>query len=253
MKSDLHNIAGFAFNGVMTSTSETGTSATSTALTKEPSEIIAAFEQLDAAAVSDALDAHSLPTGQGCFRPISGQLQAIGFAKTVQLGPYQPDGANAHIASTTVSTSGSDDLIVVVNEGRTDVSCWGGLLSLGASLNGVRGVVADGVCRDVSEARELGFPVFAKGSIPATARGRLRQISAGEPVAVGEVTVHPGDLVFADETGLAVIPREQVEIILETATAIAAREAAIAEELRRGVPIDEAMLDSKLLGSETSR
>ncbi|MGX6745716.1 RraA family protein [Streptomyces xantholiticus] len=50
------------------------------------------------------------------------------------------------------------------------MSCWGGILSLGASIRGVRGVVADGVCRDVAEARELGFPVFSRGSIPATAR-----------------------------------------------------------------------------------
>lgn len=49
-------------------------------------------------------------------------------------------------------------------------------------LKGVRGVVADGACRDVNEVRELGFPVFAKGRIPATARSRLQQRSTGEPV-----------------------------------------------------------------------
>ncbi|MGW0207611.1 RraA family protein [Streptomyces sp. NPDC003233] len=62
------------------------------------------------------------------------------------------------------------------------MSCWGGILSLGAARRGARGVVADGVCRDVAEARELGFPVFSWGSMPANARGRLQQRSTGEPV-----------------------------------------------------------------------
>jgi regulator of RNase E activity RraA len=148
-----------------------------------------------------------------------------------------------------VAAAASTDVIVVANDGRTDVSCWGGLLSLGATLNGVRGVVADGACRDVNEARECGFPVFAKGRIPATARGRLQQRSTGEPVRLGIVDVTPGDLVFADETGVVVVPRHHAEDVLEKAQAVAARERAIAADLRSGVPLHEAMRDARLAGA----
>ena len=213
------------------------------------STLLAAFLQLDSAAVSDALDALGLPPGQGGFAPVWGTPKIAGFAVTVQLEPHRPGPSGAHIGATAVAEATDTDLIVVNNSGRTDVSCWGGLLSLGAQLNGVRGVVADGVCRDVNEARELGFPVFSKGSIPATARGRLRQRSTGEPVALGKVTVNPGDLVFADETGVVVVPAEHLNEVLEKAQAVSQREAAIAADLRAGVPLHEAMRDARLAGT----
>jgi hypothetical protein len=55
-----------------------------------------------------------------------------------------------------------------------------------------------GACRDVSEAEALAFPVYARVSVPASARGRLRQRSTGEPVIVAGVSVEPGDVVIAD-------------------------------------------------------
>ena len=111
-------------------------------------------------------------------------------------------------------------------------------------------MIADGACRDVSEARELGFPVYARGRIPVTARGRVQQRSVGEPVRLGELTVNAGDIVLADETGVVAVPRAHAEWVLEEATAIAAREKAIAEDLRRGIPLPEAMRDARLAGTE---
>ena len=211
--------------------------------------LLTAYEALDSAAVSDALDAVGLAPGQAGFLPVWGHPKIAGFAVTVQLEPYAPGPTGAHIGATAVAGASGTDVIVVANDGRTDVSCWGGLLSLGATLNGVRGVVADGSCRDVNEARELEFPVFAKGRIPATARGRLQQRSTGEPVLLGNVTVTPGDLIFADETGVVVVPRIKAEEVLEKAQAIAAREEAIASDLRSGVPLHEAMRDARLAGT----
>jgi regulator of RNase E activity RraA len=173
----------------------------------------------------------------------------VGFAVTVQLEPHVPGPSGAHIGADAVAGASNTDVIVVANDGRTDVSCWGGLLSLGASLNGVRGVVADGACKDVNEAREIGFPVFAKGRIPATARGRLQQRSTGEAVRIGHVTVAPGDLIFADETGVVVVPQAHVDEVLEKATAVARREQAIAADLRAGIPLNEAMRDARLAGT----
>jgi regulator of RNase E activity RraA len=211
--------------------------------------LLTAYEALDSAAVSDAMDALGLAPGQAGFLPVWGHPKIAGFAVTVQLEPYVPGPTGAHIGATAVAGASSTDVIVVANDGRTDVSCWGGLLSLGATLNGVRGVVADGSCRDVNEARELEFPVFAKGRIPATARDRLQQRSTGEPVRLGNVTVAPGDLIFADETGVVVVPRANTEEVLKKAQAIAGREEAIASDLRSGIPLHEAMRDARLAGT----
>ncbi|WP_433323181.1 RraA family protein [Spirillospora sp. CA-294931] len=207
------------------------------------------FAALDSAAVSDALDRLGLASGVGGIRPVWGPAAVVGFAVTVGLEPRTQGPAEAHIATTAVETADDQSVIVVDNQGRTDVSCWGGILSLGAARRGVRGVVADGVCRDVAEARELGFPVFSRGSIPTTARGRLQQCSTGEPVTVAGLTVKQGDVVVADETGLVVVPRGRAEQVAEIATIILARERAIADEVRAGTPVSQAMHDARLAGA----
>ncbi|MFE7333091.1 RraA family protein [Streptomyces sp. NPDC057565] len=216
------------------------------------SSLLDRFAALDSAAVSDALDQLGLPSGVGGIRPVWGPAAVVGFAVTVGLEPRVEGPAGAHIATTAVESSDDQSVIVVDNQGRTDVSCWGGILSLGAAQRGVRGVVADGVCRDVAEARELGFPVFARGAIPATARGRLQQHSTGEPVSVAGLTVEQGDVVVADETGLVVVSRDRAEEVAEIATAIVARERAIADEVRAGTPLSQAMHDARLAGAKES-
>jgi regulator of RNase E activity RraA len=216
-------------------------------------DIVNAYAALDSSSVSDALDALALPAGIGGLRPQWGAPKLVGFARTVRLEPYEAAAPGAHIATTAVDAAGAHDVIVVANDGRDDVSCWGGLLSLGASLRGVRGVVADGVCRDIDESRELGFPVFSRGAIPATARGRLQQRSTGEPVVIAGTTVNTGDLVLADATGITFVPVEHLEAVLEKAQGVAAREQAIAADLRAGAPLEQAMRDARLAGQETSR
>ncbi|TDD32740.1 RraA family protein [Actinomadura sp. KC06] len=210
------------------------------------SSLLDRFTALDSAAVSDALDQLGLSSGVGGIRPQWSPAAVVGFAVTVGLEPCTGGHTGAHIATTAVERSDDQSVIVIDNQGRTDVSCWGGILSLGAVQRGVRGVVADGVCRDVAEARELDFPVFSRGSIPATARGRLQQHSTGEPVSIAGLMVEQGDVVVADETGLVVVPRDRAEEVAEIATAIVARERAIADEVRAGVPLSQTMHDARL-------
>jgi regulator of RNase E activity RraA len=216
--------------------------------------LLAQFTELDTATMSDALDLCGLPAGQGGLRPMWGRPTVAGFAVTVELEPLgvQPDAddGGAHILTGAIAGAGPDDVMVVANGGRTDVSSWGGIVSVGAAVRSVRGVITDGACRDVSQARELGFPVFARARVPVTARGRLRQKSAGEPVVVGDVTVRPGDVVMADEDGIVVVPRERAAEVLGAARRLAGREAAIEAEVRAGVPLPQAMRDARLAGTE---
>jgi len=223
-------------------------------MSAEPA-LLAQFTALEVATISDALDACGLPAGQGGLRPMWGRPKVAGFAVTVELEPLSQQSAEhggAHILTGAIAGAGPDDVIVVANGGRTDVSSWGGIVSIGAAMRSVRGVITDGACRDVGQARELGFPVFARAQVPVTARGRLRQKSAGEPILVGDVTVRPGDVVMADEGGVVVVPRERATEVLDAAQRLAERETAIEAEVRTGVPLPQAMRDARLAGTETT-
>jgi regulator of RNase E activity RraA len=85
--------------------------------------------------------------------------------------------------------------------------------------------VADGVIRDLAEVRAAAFPVFARGIIPIPgAKSAVEPLNT--PVRCGGVTVHPGDIIVADEEGIVAIPVALHRQVLLDARAKSAKEAA---------------------------
>src|SRR5665811_1859960 len=207
--------------------------------------LVSRLERLDACAVSDALDRLGLPGATTGLRPITVQGRVVaGRVLTVGVGPRQDDRPAPHLATQAVEAGGPGEVIVVDNDGRTDVSSWGGILSHAAQGKGVRGVVVDGACRDVDESSALGFPIFARAAVPVTARGRIVQRSFNEPIKCAGVRACPGDLVIADGSGVVFIPAGRADEVLSTAEAIASLEAAMTAAVRAGRPVTEVMHDT---------
>ena len=120
------------------------------------------------------------------------------------------------------------DIIVVDAGGETETSVVGGLMGGLAKNKGIRGMIVDGAGRDVDELRDIGWPIWTRA---ITARGthtmfsgRKEELSINVPIACGGVVVRPGDFVVADEIGVAVVPLERAEEILELAREQAERE-----------------------------
>jgi 4-hydroxy-4-methyl-2-oxoglutarate aldolase len=122
-------------------------------------------------------------------------------------------------------------LVIATNGGRLAV--LGELFATEARRRGLAGVVIDGFCRDVHGLRELGLPVFARGTIPASgttvSRAPLRA-----PVRCGGIDVADGDVVFGDDDGVVIAPAAQVEAALELGETIAATERAMLAAMARG-------------------
>ena len=131
------------------------------------------LRRLDACAVSDALDKLQLPGAVSGLPQRSGSGRIAGRAVTMKVGPGQPPGGPArHLGCTAIEQAGPDTIIVVEQRSGLEAGCWGGLLTLGAKVRGVAGVVADGPLRDVDEAVACEFPVFSRTLTSRTARGR---------------------------------------------------------------------------------
>jgi len=209
-------------------------------------ELSARLTRLDACAVSDALDLLGLPGAVIGIAPLvtaAGPL--AGPVITVRVGPRPDDQPRPHLGATAIATASPGDVIVVDHRGRLDVSAWGGLLSLAARERGVAGVIVDGACRDVDEARALSFPLFARAAVPVTARGRIVQETCREPVAIGGVPVRTGDWVIADASGVVFMSRSRADEVVGLAEKIAAREAAMADAIRAGESIVDVMHDAR--------
>ena len=96
---------------------------------------------------------------------------------------------------------------------------------------------------DTDEAKMLEFPITAKASGPRAAHtaysGRKEPIAVNVPVCCGGVIVNPGDLIVADEIGVAVVPYNELEAVYKKARAQADLEIATREEILRGATVDE--------------
>jgi regulator of RNase E activity RraA len=198
------------------------------------------LRRLDACALSDALyklDLTGVVTG---LPQRSGSGRIAGRATTVKLGTGDPPpGPPRHLGTTAIEASGPEHIIVVEQRSGLDAGCWGGLLSLGAKVKGVAGVVADGPVRDIDEAIAYDFPIFSRALTSFTARGRVVEQGTHVPVQVGSVTVEDGDYVLADGSAVIFIAARDIGRVLDAAEAIAAKEAAMAKAILTGTPIGQ--------------
>jgi 4-hydroxy-4-methyl-2-oxoglutarate aldolase len=208
--------------------------------TTEASELVEALAAYDTCTISDAAERVGV-TGvlTGLHRQTTAKRVA-GVAVTVQLGPAGAGTPAFHLGAKAIE-AGDDHTVIVVGGGSTQCAGWGGLLARAAGAKGVRGVVVDGLVRDVDEAQELGFPMFSKGVTPVTARRRLVEVSSQEPVTIAGVTVASGDFVLADGSGVVAIAAADIERVLEAADQIARREAAMVARLDQGDPPSQVM------------
>jgi 4-hydroxy-4-methyl-2-oxoglutarate aldolase len=203
------------------------------------------LDRLDTCAISDSLDQLKLQGAVIGIRPMWPCPKIAGRVVTVKIVPAGLTRPEHHLATPAVESAEPGDIIVIDNAGRTDVSCWGDILANAAQVKGIRGVIIDGASRDIDGSRDIGFPVYARGGVPVTARGRIMQQSYNTMIQCGAVQVRPGDLVLADGSGVTFIPREHAEEVLDTAERIVAREAEMVNAVRAGRSVVEVMAESQ--------
>lgn len=203
---------------------------------------IAAYRMLSTANVSDGLDRvgfNGQPLG---IDPLwDGCPKIVGPAATLKLVPVG-EAEESPVLGTleAVKIGNSGDILVIDQGGVMDINSYGGVAGFTTRQFGLIGCVIDGVTRDVDEYRQLNLPVYAKGRITKSIRNRCACAGYGIEVQLGGVPVRPGDLIFADDNGVCVVPKEHMAEVLKFATLFKKIEDAIVEEVRRGADPVEA-------------
>jgi len=180
------------------------------------------------------------------MRPTSGG-KLIGRAKTLELAALGPDAApdawkGIYGALESYRFVRPGDVIMVA----TDVperAYFGDLNANLAIRAGAVGAVIDGTTRDSADVRALGFPVYARVSQCNDIKyeGTLR--SMNRPVTMGGVRVCNGDVVFADEDGVIVVPRARWDDVEATAWDVMGNEARIRLYAARGRDVGEILAE----------
>ncbi len=202
---------------------------------------VARLGALDSCAVSDALDKLGLKGSVTGIHRFTTEQRIAGRVLTVKLDRAEGRTNTRHLCTTAIDAATPGDIIVVEQRTGLDAASWGGNLAIGAKMRKVAGVIVEGPARDIDDCRKIDFPVFARSHTSRTARGRIVEVATNEPITVGDVEVNPGDYVVADGSGVVFIAAADIARVLEAAEAIIAREEAMAQALREGVPISQVM------------
>lgn len=106
----------------------------------------------------------------------------------------------------------------------------------------VIGYIVDGGCRDSAFIERLGFPVFCKYFTPVDVVGKWTATAFGEPIRIGQVTIHNGDYVMADRDGIIIVPAAIAAEVVEETEAVLRKENLVRKAILQGIDPVEAYL-----------
>ena len=153
------------------------------------------------------------------IKPLWANMPRIaGPAFTVKCAPGDHLSLHAAIYEASVG-----DVIVV--EADPNYALAGGNVCAIAQQRGIAGFVVDGVIRDLAQVREISFPVFARGVIPKPG-AKTHIFPFNEVIHCGGAKVNGGDIVIADEEGIAIVPKASAEQVYAIAKARTDKDAA---------------------------
>ncbi len=205
-------------------------------------ELCARYERLFTGAVNDVLREMNLPqqTLPTSITPLRDHMIVAGLAFTIK-------GAKTVVVENDEMPRRSamleaiyEDSVVLWDTSEDDTSAqWGEVMTAAAIKRGCRGAVIDGGIRDTKKILEQNFPVFNRYRTSSAMLGRFKMIGWDIPIAIGSVTIFPGDVVFGDIDGVLIIPRDIAYDVLDRAEEIVAGEEVIKEWVKEGMTPQE--------------
>jgi regulator of RNase E activity RraA len=151
------------------------------------------------------------------IRPLLPYTKMVGTAVTLKLeecdsgGSYVEQYSQAFDAGKLVTSP-----ILVIESPRH--ARFGTMGSGGAYILrrhfGFVGCLLEGAVRDTDDLRNMQFQVYASGISPAFVFGKMRGVSAQEPVTVGGVRIAPGDILIGDNDGIVAVPQADLTRVI---------------------------------------
>ena len=204
-------------------------------------KLVKSLLSIPTASLSDALDRLGIRGFMSYeIKPLGRFGRIAGPAVTIKDAPATEKEIPL-LAMQAIDSAPKGSIIVRSVEGTDarDIALWGGLMSQAARVKGIQAAVLDGGARDIIEAKELKFPIYARSIVPSTSVGRTKVSAIHVPIQCGGITVAPGDIVVGDADGVVVIPKQKLGEALKLAQEIDQIEKTEVVDLRTGSAMSE--------------
>jgi regulator of RNase E activity RraA len=176
------------------------------------------------------------------IRPLAPGQVLAGVVATVSGKDTTADPHATLLGWTGLLSKARADTVLICQPNDSVVAHMGELSAETLKLKGVRGYVADGGCRDVRFILELGFPVWCRYLTPRDIVGYWLPDSFDQPIRIGDVTIHPGDLALGDRDGMVILPQDRADEIVAAAETAIGTENLVRKAILEGTDPQEAYL-----------
>ncbi len=216
-------------------------------LPRDGEELINRYEQLYTASVYDVLMMEHkifgvLPSN---LKPLSDGMRVCGTAFTVK---GMPDCRTSEEKMRTdehdrrarmMEEMPKNSVVVWDTSNDVDNAQFGEMMTAASMMRGSKGAVVDGGIRDTERILETAYQIWSRYRTPASMYARHEIVDWQIPIKIGQVTINPGDIVFADMDGIIVVPRNLASEILLKAEEIIKTERGWREVIASGIDPSE--------------
>ena len=149
--------------------------------------------------------------------------------------PDDPLTAQARI----VDQLKENEVYVLATRGNYNCAVFGELFATAVEMRKGAGVLLDGYARDFKALNDMEFPLFFRGKNPKTSKGRCEINESQIPVEIDSVTIYPGDIIFGDIDGVAIIPSSIADDVIDESLDRIEKENRVRDGLKSGRSLEE--------------
>ncbi len=181
------------------------------------------------------IPAYQLPPVYFTQRIVGPALTLRNIARDVQIHKAAQEKINTQGETEAHNLAEPGDVLVI--QGVMGCSNMGGQSASIAKRQGFIGAIVDATVRDPDGYRDMDWPVWCRGFTPITGKWRMQTVEVNGTVEIRGVPCKPGDLVCADEAGIAIIPQDKIAVVLAHAQKIDAGDSKRKADIDKGVGI----------------
>lgn len=190
---------------------------------------------MDELGIVGVVPAYVLPPVANGTRIVGPALTVRNIQRTAQIHKAAQEKTNTQGETEAHNLAEPGDVLVI--EGIMGCSNMGGQSATIARRQGFIGAIVDATVRDPEQYRSMGWPVWCRGFTPITGKWRMQTVEVNGPVQICGVQVRPGDLVCADEAGVAFVPHDRAAEVLEAARRIDGADTRRKADIDRGASV----------------